>query len=192
MKVIRPAVVGVLVVLAAACNGETSEPSTLPDLTPTVADTSPTPAPTPTVDPPVEPPNAHDYSEEGVEAFTRYAIDVINYAYQTNDVTYLEQIMTSDCQTCANTVRNLESMAADGSRVDGGEVTIHEVVPQAPAENVSPGAVVDATIHPSTTYDGAGQITDSADEEPLQLVFLLAREGSRWKIQSIGHASEGS
>src|SRR5690606_15076072 len=99
-----PAALGVLAVLA-ACSGD-GQPATLPDVrasspeSPLTSCPTPTPEPTPTatVEPPVEPANAHEYSEKGVEAFTRYAIDVINYAYQTNDVAPFKQIMTPDCE----------------------------------------------------------------------------------------------
>ncbi|HEU4541408.1 MAG TPA: DUF6318 family protein, partial [Jiangellaceae bacterium] len=73
----------------AGCTADAGEPSTLPDIT--TPPTSPiTPTESPAAEPPVESDNAHEYSAEGVEAFTLYAIDVINYAYQTNDVTYLQ------------------------------------------------------------------------------------------------------
>src|SRR5690606_30121489 len=171
--------------LAAACNGETSEPSTLPDLTPTVADTSPTPAPTPTVDPPVEPPNAHDYSEEGVEAFTRYAIDVINYAYQTNDVTYLEQIMTSDCQTCANTVERLTTIGAAGGRVEGGHIEASAISIAGPAQGVQTSAGVDLVITASKTIDGSGQVRNVEADRQRYYIFNFAREDQAWKLDEI-------
>lgn len=185
MKVIRPAVVGVLVVLAAACNGETSEPSTLPDLTPTVADTSPTPAPTPTVDPPVEPPNAHDYSEEGVEAFTRYAIDVINYAYQTNDVTYLEQIMTSDCVFCASTVHQVVTIEAASGQIEGGQLLPQSVSVVGPADGVQTSAGVNLTVTASTTTDGDGEVRNTEPDRDMYFIFNLERENGTWLLAEV-------
>lgn len=185
-----PALLFVLAVLA-GCSGD-DEPVTLPDASPTAPAESPstesptaTPAPTPTVEPPAEPPNAHEYSEEGVEAFTRYAIDVINYAYQTNDVTPLEQIMTADCETCANTVENITDLSAQGSYVDGGQMVVEHVSPQQPTEGVRPGAVVDVVITASKTISRQGTTIESRSEERLQLVFFFSREGNLWKVDGI-------
>ncbi|HEX6328673.1 MAG TPA: DUF6318 family protein, partial [Jiangellaceae bacterium] len=90
IRVVRYSLIAGVLALA-GCTDAVGEPSTLPDLTAPPSGT-PTATASPTAEPPVEPDNAHEYSAEGIEAFTLYAIEVINYAYQTNDVTYLEQI----------------------------------------------------------------------------------------------------
>jgi Family of unknown function (DUF6318) len=185
MRLMRFAVLCALVVFTAACNGEPNEPSTLPDVTPTATAPSPTPNPTPTVEPPVEPPNAHDYSEEGVEAFTRYAIDVINYAYQTNDVTYLEQIMTPDCQTCSNTIERLSTIGAAGGRVEGGQMIASEISVVGPAEGIQTSAGVDLVVTGSKTIDSAGEVRNSESDRQRYYIFNLTWEEQAWKLDEI-------
>jgi hypothetical protein len=187
----RIAVLGVLLILVAACAGDGDEPATLPDVTP-VGEAAPatTPTPTPTVEPPVQPSNAHEYTAEGVEAFTRYAIDVINYASATNDVSSLQRIMTINCRTCSRAVESLKALAQSGGRLEGGQMIIEHVTAQQPSAGVRPGAVADVTVTASRTYDGSGRLVESEDEELIQFVFFLAREGSTWKLDGIAFGAE--
>jgi hypothetical protein len=180
------------VVVLAGCDADAGEPTTLPDVSPapTVSsspDPTPTPTPTPTVEPPVEPANAHEHSVEGIEAFTRYAIDVINYAYQTNAVTYLEQIMTPDCQTCVNVVEQLTTIGDAGGRIEGGQMVLDtdrfEVT--GPAEGFQTSAGVEMTVTASTTIDGDGDVTDTQDERDVYFIFNLAREGDLWMLDEV-------
>lgn len=173
--------------LLAGCAPQADEPATLPPVT-SVPTATPTPTPdvaTPAVTAPVEPDNAHDYSAEGVEAFTRYAIDVINYAYQTNDVSYLEQIMTPDCQTCANVTSAIDDHVAIGGHVDGGQMVIHCLLTDEPAPGLTPGSVVDVTVTASTTYDGDGNAIASEDDRLGRLVVSLDREMDTWSLDAI-------
>lgn len=188
----RIAALGALLALVTACAGDDDEPATLPDVTPVgeVAPATTTPTPTPTVEPPVEPSNAHEYTAEGVEAFIRYAIDVINYAYQTNDVTYLEQIMTPECQTCANTVARLTAISAAGGRVEGGQLTPTAISIVGPAEGVQTSAGVDLTVTASRTVDGEGRVRNSEDDRDRYYIFNLAREGEAWKLEEILRTDE--
>jgi hypothetical protein len=177
------------VVVLAGCDADAGEPTTLPDVSPAPAVSSspdPTPTPTPTVEPPVEPANAHEYSEEGVEAFTLYAIDVINYAYQTNDVTYLEQIMTPDCEACANTVDRLTTIGEAGGRVEGGQMMPDEDgIGVDLAEGVQTSARVDLVVTASTTINGEERVTGTQPEVDVHFIFNLAREGEQWKLDEL-------
>lgn len=186
-----PAALGVLAVLA-ACSGD-GQPATLPDVgassaeSPLTASPTPTPEPTPTatVEPPVEPANAHEYSEEGVEAFTRYAIDVINYAYQTNDVAPLEQIMTPDCETCANTISRLTTIDEAGGRVEGGWMVPRRFSVSGPAEGVQTSAAVDLVLTASRTINGLGEVTNTEEERTRRFIFNLLREGEVWRLDEV-------
>lgn len=192
-----PVLLGVIAVLA-SCGGD-GEPVTLPDVGPSASTESPStaspsataPTPTATVEPPVEPPNAHEYSAEGVEAFTRYAIDVINYAYKTNDVTPLEQIMTSDCETCANVVEQLTTIGDSGGRIDGGQMIPGAFSVSGPADDVQTSAGVDLVVTPSTTIDADGEVTDTQAERDVYFIFNLAREETLWKLDEVLNASDG-
>jgi hypothetical protein len=188
----RLAALGAVVFLV-SCNGDADAPATLPDITTSPSPTAvltDAPGPATDVDPPVEPDDAHEYSAEGVEAFTRYAIDVINYAYQTNDVSLLQEIMTDNCQTCANTVRNVGERAAKEERVVGGELIVEEILAVGPSEAVLAGSVADVTITASRTLDASDSEISSRPEEQLQLVFTFTWEEDEWSIDAISYGAD--
>lgn len=181
------AVVCVLVAIAAACTADADEPSTLPDTAATADVHSPTPipTPTPTVEPPVEPPNAHEYSAEGVEAFTRYAIDVINHAYRTNDVTPLKQIMTPECEFCVASVSRLTTIAEAGGRIEGGQLLPEAISVVGPAEGVQTSAGVELVVTASRTTDGEGQVKNTELDRDRYFIFNLTRKGDTWRLAEV-------
>jgi hypothetical protein len=182
----RIAVLGAVLILVAACAGDGDEPATLPDVTP-VGEAAPatTPTPTPTVEPPVEPSNAHEYTAEGVEAFTRYAIDVINYAYQTNDVSYLEQIMTADCEFCVATVNQLTTIGNAGGRIQGGQLLPNSISVVGPADGVQTSAGVELVISASRTTDGEGHVRNAEVDRESYFIFNLAWEDETWQLAEV-------
>ena len=190
IRVVRYSLIAGVLALA-GCTGAAGEPSTLPKLTAPPSGT-PTPTASPTAEPPVEPDNAHQYSAEGVEAFTLYAIEVINYAYQTNDVTYLEQIMTPDCQTCVNTVTRLRTIREAGGRIDGGQMTPGMVSISGPRNGVQTSAGVELRVSASRTIDGDGQVTNTETDRDVYFVFNLAWEDNTWKLDEVLQSSDSS
>jgi hypothetical protein len=181
--------VGTLVLTG--CDGEVDEPSTLPDVAATSPASTPTPTESPTVAPPVEPDDAHEYSADGVEAFTLFAIEVINHAYQTNDVTYLEQVMTPDCQACANTVQRLDTIREAGGQIDGGQMLPGLVSVSGPTEGVQTSAGVELHVSASQTINGEGQVTNTEADRNVYFVFNLAREDNQWKLDEVLQSSDG-
>lgn len=175
---------GVLTVVG--CSDAAGEPSTLPDVTASPSET-PTPTISPTAEPPLEPDNAHEYSAEGVEAFTLYAIEVINYAYQTNDVTYLEQIMTPNCRFCSNTIDRLVTIGEAGGRIEGGRLipNLDGISISGPTAGVQTSAGVEMSINPSTTFDASGVVRDRQPADDFYAIFNLTREDDAWTLEEI-------
>ena len=185
IRVVRYSLIAGVLALA-GCTDAAGEPSTLPDLTAPPSGT-PTPTAPPTAEPPVEPDNAHEYSAEGVEAFTLYAIEVINYAYQTNDVTYLEQIKSDDCQFCSNTIGRLVTVGDAGGRIEGGQLIpeLDEISISGPTEGVQTSAGIEMSITPSTTLDAAETVRDRQPSDDFYAIFNLTREEDAWKLEEI-------
>lgn len=191
IRVVRLALLAGVVALV-GCTDAAGEPSTLPDatappsVTPTASETQ-TPSESPTAEPPVEPDNAHEYSAEGVEAFTLYAIEVINYAYQTNDVTYLEQIMTSDCQFCLTTIDRLGIIGDAGGHIEGGQLIpkLDGISISGPTEGVQTSAGVEMSITPSITFDAADAVRDRQSDDDFYAIFNLTREDDSWKLEEV-------
>ncbi|HEX6235380.1 MAG TPA: DUF6318 family protein [Jiangellaceae bacterium] len=180
------------VVVVAACSGDAGEPSALPDIAGASSTSTHTPTESPAVESPVEPDNAHEYSAEGVEAFTLYAIEVINYAYQTNDVSYLKQIMSPDCQTCANVVNTLENLARDGGRIEGGQLIPELISVTGPTQGVRTSAGIDLVLTASRSYNSNGDVTNSAEDREVQYIFDYQREDDRWMLDGVRRGVERS
>lgn len=200
---VRVIAAAAFVLLAAGCTGgDADPPSTLPDISPSsAAPQSPEPTqtsteepePTPTGETPPEPRDGmHEYSQAGVDAFTRYVIDVINYANRTNDIGLLQEISTDDCQFCARTLSQLTFIADQGGRLEGGQVEpttkTFEII--GPAEGFETSAGVDVIITETRTIDGDGDIRDTAGEETLYIIFDLMRENERWRLAEARRTSE--
>jgi hypothetical protein len=190
IRVVRFALLAGALALA-GCTDAAGEPSTLPDVTAAPSRT-PTPTASPAAESPVEPDNAHEYTAEGVETFTLYAIEVINYAYRTNDVTYLEQIMTPNCQTCANTVTRLNTIREAGGRIEGGQMTPGMISVSGPTKGVQTSAGVDLRVSASRTIDGDGQVTNTETDREVYFVFNLAWEDNTWKLDEVLQSSDSS
>jgi hypothetical protein len=180
------------VVVVAACSSDAGEPSALPDIAGAPSASTHTPTESPTIEPPVEPDNAHEFSAEGVEAFTLYAIEVINYAYRTNDVSYLKQIMSPDCQTCANVVNTLENLARDGGRIEGGQMVPELISVTGPTQGVRTSAGIDLVLTASRIYDSNGDVTNSAEDRKLQYIFDYQWEDDRWMLDGVRRGIERS
>ncbi|HEX6335639.1 MAG TPA: DUF6318 family protein [Jiangellaceae bacterium] len=199
IRVVRLALFAGVVALV-GCTDAAGEPSTLPDVTappsatPAVSETQTPSESTTTAEPPVEPDNAHAHSAEGVEAFTLYAIEVINYAYQTNDVTYLEQISSDDCQFCDNAIHRLTTISNAGGHVEGGVLVpdLRRLSISGPTDGVQTSAGVELMVTASKIIDGQGNLTHTEPDRERYYIFNLAREGDLWKLKEVSRADGSS
>lgn len=189
-----------VVSLVAGCTGgDDDRPGALPSVTPSAAaepDPTPSdelaPAATPaTADEPTPEPRdgMHEYSPAGVDAFTRYVIDVINYSYRTNDVELLKSISTNDCQFCANTMERLTFIEEEGGRIEGGQLqpTQESFDIIGPAEGFQTSAGVYLVIAKARTIDDEGVVRDSANEVDRYIIFDFARESEQWSLAEARH-----
>jgi hypothetical protein len=192
IRVVRFALLAGALALA-GCTDAAGEPSTLPDVTAAPSRT-PTPTASPAAEPPVEPDNAHEYSAEGVEAFTLYAIEVINYAYWTNDVTYLEQIRSDGCQFCENAIHRLTTISNAGGRVEGGKLVpdLERLSISGLTDGVQTSAGVELIVTASEIIDSRGNVTHTEPDRERYYIFNLAREGDSWKLEEVSRADGSS
>lgn len=112
-------------------DGATSTPSATPTPTPSAvykpADAS---GPAQNVPVPVLPEVAKTETKEGLEAFTRYWFELLNYAYQTGDVAGLRAVTSPDCEYCSRLVTSLSTNYQGGRWLAGGKIST-------PASNTS-------------------------------------------------------
>ena len=109
---------------------------------------SATPTPSASTTPPSDaaptlPPEARGHSEQAAIAFTKYAVDVLNYSGQTLDVRPIRAIASNDCAACRGIIATLLRIKKAGGSVRGGIWRPDEVVVLHSAE---PGYQVQALI----------------------------------------------
>ncbi|GAA1128219.1 hypothetical protein GCM10009582_26910 [Arthrobacter flavus] len=102
-------------------------PSEGPTLTvPTTPQPSPASSDGPAANLPVpeKPPLADENSVEGLEAFTEYWFELLNYAYVTNDWAPLEEVTDPGCDTCAAIRSSVEEVYDGGQWIAGAEIEV--------------------------------------------------------------------
>ena len=111
---------------ASPTSEESASPSTTPTPTPTPsavykpADAS---GPAQNVPVPVLPEVAKTETKEGLEAFTRYWFEQLNYAYQTGDIAGLEAVTSPNCAYCSKLTASLTTNYQGDRWLAGGKIT---------------------------------------------------------------------
>ncbi|MHA7285022.1 DUF6318 family protein [Arthrobacter sp. MDT3-44] len=105
----------------------TSAPTTAEASPSATASPSPEPSPASSAGPaanipvPVKPALADENSKEGMEAFTKYWLELFSYGYETNDWAPFEAVTDPGCRTCNQTRQVVQDYYAGGGWMSGGE-----------------------------------------------------------------------
>lgn len=110
----------------------TAQPSSAesPAAVATTTPSTPEPSPASSAGPasnipvPVKPALADENSEEGLEAFTEYWLELFSYGYETNDWTEFEAVTDPGCRTCENLSQEVQSHYEGGGWILGGDIEI--------------------------------------------------------------------
>jgi Family of unknown function (DUF6318) len=132
-------VVGGLLLLSGCSGGAPADPGAASPVSAGSASPSATPTPTPTpsavykpadasgpaqnVPVPVLPEVAKTETKEGLEAFTRYWFEQLNYAYQTGDIAALEAVTSPNCAYCSKLTASLTTNYQGDRWLAGGKIT---------------------------------------------------------------------
>jgi hypothetical protein len=105
-------------------------PSASPSAVTTTAPPTPEPSPASSAGPatnipvPVKPALADENSEEGLEAFTEYWLELFSYGYETNEWETFEALTDSGCKTCQNLSQEIKSHYETGGWIAGGGIDL--------------------------------------------------------------------
>jgi hypothetical protein len=119
----------VVLVLGASCDGGDPSPTTLPSSAPpsvvtTTAAPPSTPTPTPTPTPPTLPAAARADSPAGAEAFARFWLTTLDYAYKTGDTKPFRAL--GSCDGCKTLADSIDKLFRGGGNVSGGNLVVIE------------------------------------------------------------------
>ncbi|MGN7201701.1 DUF6318 family protein [Arthrobacter sp. SAFR-044] len=168
--------------------------------TPTASATA-TPTPTPTavykpadatgpaqnVPVPVLPEVAKTETKEGLEAFTRYWFELLNYAYQTGDIAPVQAVTSPACEFCSNITSSLTTNYRGDRWLAGGRITI-------PAASTSFERSADANyqvilqvLQDTITYyeRGGSEFRAATKSSNTGNVILVGFENSAWRVNGL-------
>lgn len=186
------------------CQGG-GDPVTEPTSTSAAPTTTATPTPTPTatykpadasgkaqnVPVPVKPALADENSKEGLEAFTKYWYEALGYAYETGDLSYVDDVTGENCDLCNNAMKVAQGWNSDGRWIAGGSFTIPTieiVFKEAPDGNFQALAqVIQSEMH---TYQADGSEPVAPIPESNDALLLMASfSDARWSVNNLANVS---
>lgn len=131
------------VLTGTACTSGQASPAATPSNGSPASSSAATPTPTPTptasykpadaagraqnVPVPVLPEAAKAETKEGLEAFARYWYELLNYAYETGDLTRISSISSATCALCGKVFPGIKKWNAEGRWIVGATVKVHAV-----------------------------------------------------------------
>lgn len=125
----------------------------------------------------------------GQEDFTAILRDLLarrDEAYETNDVSILEDIYSTQCACLANGRRVIEQRKAEGVHTAGERQQLHSVaLIDRPSDTF---AVLRAITEqgPNQLVRSDGSVARAGDTEPpTAYIVAIAREGSVWRVTSV-------
>lgn len=196
------AVAGTL--LVAGCSGGAPADPGTGSPTPSQS-ASPSASPTPTLTPsavykpadasgpaqnvpvPVLPEVAKTETKEGAEAFTKYWFEVLDYSYQTGDVSNLQKITSPNCDYCSKLTDSVTTNYQGGRWLAGGKFTTPAV--STTFEKASDGnfqVILQVLQTPINYYESAGKEFRSASKgSNTGNVLLVTFEGGAWHANDL-------
>jgi hypothetical protein len=196
-------VVGGLLLLAGCSGGAPADPGAASPTSAESASPSATPTPTPTPSPvykpadasgpaqnvpvPVLPEVAKTETKEGLEAFSRYWFELLNYGYETGDTGALSAITSANCVMCERTKQVQTGWHEDGRWLAGGKVTTPVVNTAFNKGSDGQYQVAVQVSQEALSYYNPDGSLDSTDPKPADsgsLMFAVFRDGD-WYVNTI-------
>lgn len=158
-----------------------STPTTAPETTTTAPPTSATPTGAPTV-----PAAAQEQTPDGAAAFVQHWYDTLEYAESIMNSSPVRALDDGSCLSCDNFADTIDSVAADGDRLEGGKITAHNIEPNAIQGNGSStvNTLISYTEQRIASPDGTTELLGPG-EDNIQFFFTLAWRDSSWRVGEI-------
>ncbi len=155
-----------------------------PDPSPSASRTSASPSPT-SHQPTAVPVSAPGHSAKGAEAFVRHWIDIANKAFRTGSVDDWRALNASSCETCKARLHDVEESYGAGGRIDGGELTVVDLLPSPIEDDELVLVVADLKVSAEKRITAADKVTAEFPANDTRLVFYLAWEDDSWLVSRL-------
>ncbi|WP_309123687.1 DUF6318 family protein [Arthrobacter sp.] len=144
---------------------------------------------------PEKPALADENSLEGLEAFTEWWFELLNYAYATNDLEPLKAVTDEGCKTCANIEDSIAQVYADGGWVVGGEVSLTSFDSTFELNTAgSLSSFIMITQTDAVYYDSSGAVTNQSTgfSEPRVNELIAVHDEDEWFLLDVGAVNTGT
>lgn len=168
--------------------------------TPSVAPT-PTPSPASAAGPavnlpvPEKPALADENSVEGLEAFTEWWFELLNYAYATNDLEPLWAVTDEGCTTCQNIEKSIAGVYESGGWVVGGDISLKSFDSDFELNTArSLSSFIRITQSEATYFDASGEVNNESPgfTEPRVNETIALFENGVWTLLDVGSVNTGT
>jgi hypothetical protein len=143
---------------------------------------------------PEKPALADENSVEGLEAFTKWWFELLNYAYATNDLEPLWAVTDEGCTTCQNIQESIAKVYANGGWMSGGSVRV-DTFDSKFRENThgSIDSFITNVQEPITVYDRHGEVLAESAEESEPVVYATTAQhlNGEWIMADYGEINTG-
>lgn len=175
--------------LLSACTGDEPEPtgstsSSSPTSEPPSETATAEPIPTSTV--PEMPQAATVGDAAGAEAFVRHWIELLNYAYATNDLGPVTAISDAQCDACSSIFSVIRRRASVDQRLEGGLIEVVSVRSPPPDDTGLVGVSVRFVQGDGTEIGSDGSSEAVEGSEPDNYGFALIFEEGAWTMAGAG------
>lgn len=187
-----------------ACTGGCAAPSSSagsPSASASSSSASPTPTaaykpadasgPAENVPKPEKPALADEFSEQGLDAFTKYWYAAYNFAVETGDIEPVASITELSCSYCQSVMNNLDALyKADGWSVGGQIVVTRSQIADLglkPASNGAYQMMIQFNLPEARTFNSAGSVVESRPESVANgAIFNATYQDEKWSVFDIG------
>lgn len=136
---------------------------------------------------PVLPEVAKSETKEGLEAFAKYWFEVLSYGYETGDVSRLNELTSSGCESCEHAKEVITGWHSEGRWLTGGRVTTPAVSTTFKVARDGNYQVAVQAAQESLSYFNADGTLSSKDPKPEDTGNLMLATFSKgfWFVNNI-------
>jgi hypothetical protein len=169
-------------VLAGACT-DNADPKPLPSPSPSPSPSAPSSSTGPVA--PTLPAEAKGKSAESAEAFSRYYVDVINYAMHTGDTSIIRSNATNACSVCEVIAKAIDQAYEGGGHLEGRGWVVKKVAPAVSTNGKSANVAVQVVITSQKSFDSPSA-SPSVTRETTGLIDLsLIEQHGSWTVSRL-------
>jgi hypothetical protein len=135
---------------------------------------------------PVKPALADKNTKEGLEAFTKYWFSLLNYGYETGDLTSWSALTANSCAFCSNLKTSVSVGYRDGRWQVGGRLKTPSVQSKFKPNSTSQQVVVQVIQEVTQYYKADKSVGRSpAPGSNTASVVIAAYSGGRWAVSDL-------